>query len=287
MVPHTEPRCRHQTTLCCCLCRVCRVCAVRVPPCHASQVNAEGVFQYAYVPWFAQALQVLALSGVHGVAVDVWVSARCSGRGGPSCAPSCAAISELLLLLLLLLCGCRSLLAHTRMSRLVLARTTCVSCTHHQHEQWCAVERAPQQYSWTAYRQLFEMVRAAGLRLQVVLSFHACGGNVGDGAAQVPLPPWVLQVRGAGVAGVVCVAVGVRVRHVGARTWARNAPARISPATHPHCYAPHTHRHNHRRVRVTRTSSSPTGRASPGWAAATQSTSASGRTTARCCPAAA
>lgn len=38
------------------------------------QVNAEGVFRYAYVPWFAQALQVLALSGVHGVAVDVWVS---------------------------------------------------------------------------------------------------------------------------------------------------------------------------------------------------------------------
>jgi hypothetical protein len=39
------------------------------------QVNAEGVFRYAYIPWFAQALQVLALSGVHGVAVDVWVSA--------------------------------------------------------------------------------------------------------------------------------------------------------------------------------------------------------------------
>jgi hypothetical protein len=38
------------------------------------QVNAEGVFRYAYIPWFAQALQVLALSGVHGVAVDVWVS---------------------------------------------------------------------------------------------------------------------------------------------------------------------------------------------------------------------
>eukprot|EP00882_Tetradesmus_deserticola_P021251 GHRQ01023005.1.p1 GENE.GHRQ01023005.1~~GHRQ01023005.1.p1 ORF type:complete len:252 (+),score=40.23 GHRQ01023005.1:382-1137(+) len=37
-------------------------------------VNAQGVFRYAYIPWFAQALQVLALSGVHGVAVDVWVS---------------------------------------------------------------------------------------------------------------------------------------------------------------------------------------------------------------------
>lgn len=59
--------------------------------------------------------------------------------------------------------------------------------------QWCAIERAPRQYSWTGYKQLFEMVRAVGLKLQVVLSFHACGGNVGD-MAQVPLPPWVLQV---------------------------------------------------------------------------------------------
>lgn len=40
----------------------------------ALQVNADGVFRYAYIPWFAQALQVLALSGVHGVAVDIWVS---------------------------------------------------------------------------------------------------------------------------------------------------------------------------------------------------------------------
>jgi hypothetical protein len=70
--------------------------------------------------------------------------------------------------------------------------------------QWCAVERAPRQYSWTGYRQLFEMVRGAGLKLQVVLSFHACGGNVGD-LAQVPLPSWVLEVcgpRGRGGVGV-------------------------------------------------------------------------------------
>jgi hypothetical protein len=48
------------------------------------------------------------------------------------------------------------------------------------------------------------MVRAAGLKLQVVLSFHACGGNVGD-MAQVPLPPWVLQVGGCGMCcAVLC-----------------------------------------------------------------------------------
>jgi hypothetical protein len=29
--------------------------------------------------------------------------------------------------------------------------------------------------------------------LQVVLSFHACGGNVND-VAQIPLPAWVLKV---------------------------------------------------------------------------------------------
>jgi hypothetical protein len=37
------------------------------------QVNAEGVFRYAGIPWFSQALQLLTASGVHGVAVDVWV----------------------------------------------------------------------------------------------------------------------------------------------------------------------------------------------------------------------
>ena len=60
--------------------------------------------------------------------------------------------------------------------------------------QWGAVERSPRRYDWSGYRQLFELVRGAGLRLQVVLSFHACGGNVGD-SAQVPLPRWVLKVR--------------------------------------------------------------------------------------------
>ena len=40
--------------------------------------------------------------------------------------------------------------------------------------------------------QLFEMARRAGLKMQVVLSFHACGGNEGDGGVRVPLPQWVL-----------------------------------------------------------------------------------------------
>ena len=59
--------------------------------------------------------------------------------------------------------------------------------------QWGAVERRPRQYDWTGYSQVFDAVKAAGLKLQAVMSFHACGGNVGD-SAQVPLPPWVLKV---------------------------------------------------------------------------------------------
>ena len=59
--------------------------------------------------------------------------------------------------------------------------------------QWGAVERQPGQYDWSGYQELFTMVKAKGLRVQAVMSFHACGGNVGD-YAQVPLPDWVLKV---------------------------------------------------------------------------------------------
>ncbi|GAB4819848.1 hypothetical protein N2152v2_006894 [Parachlorella kessleri] len=57
---------------------------------------------------------------------------------------------------------------------------------------WGAVERKPRRYDWSGYRQLFNLVKALGLKIQVVMSFHACGSNVGDNA-QIPLPKWVLQ----------------------------------------------------------------------------------------------
>lgn len=57
---------------------------------------------------------------------------------------------------------------------------------------WGAVEREPGQYTWNGYKQLLELIRPTGLKLQIVLSFHACGGNVGD-TAHIPLPPWVLR----------------------------------------------------------------------------------------------
>lgn len=60
--------------------------------------------------------------------------------------------------------------------------------------QWGAVEREPRKYDWSGYLQLFDLAKAMGLKIQAVLSFHACGGNVGD-SAQIPLPTWVLEVR--------------------------------------------------------------------------------------------
>lgn len=56
---------------------------------------------------------------------------------------------------------------------------------------WAGVERRPRRYDWSGYRQLFDLVSSLGLKLQVVMAFHACGGNVGDNA-EVPLPDWVV-----------------------------------------------------------------------------------------------
>uniref|UniRef100_A0ACD5TM78 Uncharacterized protein n=1 Tax=Avena sativa TaxID=4498 RepID=A0ACD5TM78_AVESA len=57
---------------------------------------------------------------------------------------------------------------------------------------WGVVERdGPGQYDWEGYAELVRMVERAGLKLQMVMSFHQCGGNVGD-SCNIPLPPWVL-----------------------------------------------------------------------------------------------
>jgi len=58
---------------------------------------------------------------------------------------------------------------------------------------WGLVEReAPGQYNWSGYRELLEMVKKHGLKVQAVMSFHQCGGNVGD-SANIPLPKWVVE----------------------------------------------------------------------------------------------
>ena len=36
------------------------------------------------------------------------------------------------------------------------------------------------KYNWEGYAEVVNMVQNHGLKLQVVMSFHQCGGNVGD-----------------------------------------------------------------------------------------------------------
>lgn len=56
---------------------------------------------------------------------------------------------------------------------------------------WGRVEsKGDEQYDWSYYDRLSDAVIAAGLKWVPILSFHACGGNVGDDC-DVPLPDWV------------------------------------------------------------------------------------------------
>jgi len=55
---------------------------------------------------------------------------------------------------------------------------------------WGIVERAgPGQYDWSAYKELVQAAQEAGLKVQTVMSFHQCGGNVGDHCLYAPFPP--------------------------------------------------------------------------------------------------
>lgn len=58
---------------------------------------------------------------------------------------------------------------------------------------WGIVERErPGEYDWGGYADLMEMARRIGLKVQAVMSFHQCGGNVGD-CCTIPLPRWVVE----------------------------------------------------------------------------------------------
>mmetsp|Transcript_12859 Transcript_12859/g.31792 ORF Transcript_12859/g.31792 Transcript_12859/m.31792 type:complete len:433 (+) Transcript_12859:750-2048(+) len=61
---------------------------------------------------------------------------------------------------------------------------------------WGIVERDERQYHFEPYVQLAQLAQKAGLRLQCVLSFHQCGGNVGD-TCDIKVPAWA---RAAGTA---------------------------------------------------------------------------------------
>ncbi|GKV21336.1 hypothetical protein SLEP1_g31323 [Rubroshorea leprosula] len=59
---------------------------------------------------------------------------------------------------------------------------------------WGIVEgKGPMQYDWSGYRSLFQLIQECGLTLQAIMSFHQCGGNVGD-VVNIPLPKWVLEI---------------------------------------------------------------------------------------------
>ncbi|KAK7380124.1 hypothetical protein VNO78_32552 [Psophocarpus tetragonolobus] len=58
---------------------------------------------------------------------------------------------------------------------------------------WGLVEREkPGEYNWGGYVELIQMAKNHGLKVQAVMSFHQCGGNVGD-SCSIPLPKWVVE----------------------------------------------------------------------------------------------
>mmetsp|Transcript_43320 Transcript_43320/g.92734 ORF Transcript_43320/g.92734 Transcript_43320/m.92734 type:complete len:449 (-) Transcript_43320:712-2058(-) len=57
---------------------------------------------------------------------------------------------------------------------------------------WGLTEKSSKKYDFTPYQQLVEMASQKNLKVQMVASFHQCGGNVGD-TCNIPLPAWVLS----------------------------------------------------------------------------------------------
>ncbi|KAI5016355.1 hypothetical protein ZWY2020_006206 [Hordeum vulgare] len=58
---------------------------------------------------------------------------------------------------------------------------------------WGTVEsEGPGKYNFAGYMELMKLARKTGLKVQAVMSFHQCGGNVGD-SVNVPLPRWVTE----------------------------------------------------------------------------------------------
>jgi beta-amylase len=58
---------------------------------------------------------------------------------------------------------------------------------------WGLCEKQPGQYDFQGYLELCEILKTLGLKLQAVMSFHQCGGNVGD-SVTIPIPSYALDV---------------------------------------------------------------------------------------------
>eukprot|EP00960_Hanusia_phi_P028275 747293-Hanusia_phi.AAC.4 len=59
---------------------------------------------------------------------------------------------------------------------------------------WGLCEQEAGRYTFSGYLDLLERCQKLGLQVQAVMSFHACGGNIGD-SVNVPLPGWVLELE--------------------------------------------------------------------------------------------
>ncbi|MEI6056588.1 MAG: family 14 glycosylhydrolase [Lentisphaerota bacterium] len=63
---------------------------------------------------------------------------------------------------------------------------------------WGMVEgQGDQEFVWNDYQNVFSMISSAGLKIQAIMSFHQCGGNVGDDV-NIPLPSWIWSLTGNG-----------------------------------------------------------------------------------------
>ncbi|KAL3498098.1 hypothetical protein ACH5RR_040830 [Cinchona calisaya] len=59
---------------------------------------------------------------------------------------------------------------------------------------WGIIEGwSPQKYEWSGYRELFNIIKEFGMKLQVVMAFHEHGGH-DSGGMLISLPQWVLEI---------------------------------------------------------------------------------------------
>mmetsp|Transcript_28084 Transcript_28084/g.67475 ORF Transcript_28084/g.67475 Transcript_28084/m.67475 type:complete len:549 (-) Transcript_28084:61-1707(-) len=59
---------------------------------------------------------------------------------------------------------------------------------------WGLCEKAPGVYDFTPYVELLNRCAELGLKVQTVMSFHGCGGNIGD-TVNIPIPDWVTNLE--------------------------------------------------------------------------------------------
>ncbi|GFP81548.1 beta-amylase 8 [Phtheirospermum japonicum] len=59
---------------------------------------------------------------------------------------------------------------------------------------WGIVEAwTPKKYEWAGYREMFNIIREFGMKLQVVMAFHEYGGH-DSGGIFISLPQWILEI---------------------------------------------------------------------------------------------